>query len=341
MDNYQVAFNSVKEFPKQALLAWNLALSLDLPQELGFCKNIVFCGMGGSALPADVIRSVFDISVPFIINSNFSLPSFVDDKTLVILASYSGNTTEVLSCLDEAKNKGCKIIGLTKGGELNKRLEEAGLTVFKYTVENNPSGQPRMGICYGIFGLLGIMHVLGYVKRVGDDLSSIVTEEIDGMEKYIDKALMNAKVAANKIYGKLPVVFAAEHLIGSAHILSNQINETAKTFSVWHVLPEANHHLLEGLKYPELPIIGIFLESKHYGGDLKDRISLTEKVLVTAGKETVNYNLQSHSRFSEVLAYLQFSSLLTIEVAKLNDEDPMEINTVKYFKEQLSSKNRD
>ena len=335
MNNYEKAIESAKALPDQGLSAWKQALSLKLPDEYNFCHNIVFCAMGGSALPAHVVQSVFDIHVPFIINSTPHLPRFANENTLVILASYSGTTAEVLSCYAEAVTRGCKILGLTSGGQLGRILEENEYPLLKYDGLLNSSGQPRMGTCYGMFGLLGILHILSYVQSIEGKLSDFVVDALKKMRGFTEAAAEAARDVAPMLKGKLPVIFGAEHLTGNAHILSNQLNETAKTFSAWFSLPEANHHLLEGLKHPEVPLTGVFLKSNKYEKDTKERIDLTKELMEKDGSEGFVFEVESGKPFSEALTVLMFSSFLTIELSKEYEEDPLSIETVDYFKEQL------
>ena len=335
MSSYDQAIKSVQSLPDQALDAWKQALSLKFPEDYSSIQNVVFCGMGGSSLPAHMLVSVTDLKVPFEIVNDYHLPWYVDENTLVVLASYSGNTEEVLSCLTEAVTRDCKVIGLTSGGQLAREFEENKYPLLKYDTKFNPSGQPRMGTCYGLFGLLGILYQLDLVESIDGKLSNFVVDAIKNMKGFVGAAEKAAKEVAPMLRGRLPVIFAGEHLVGNAHVLSNQLNETAKTFATWFPLPEANHHLLEGLKHPNLPLTGVFLKSNKYGMSMTDRLVLTKQIMDEAGHQTIIYEIKSFKPLAEVLSMLVFSGFLSVELSKLNEEDPLAIPTIDYFKEQL------
>lgn len=48
---------------------------------------------------------------------------------------------------------------------------------------------------------------------------------------------------------KLPIVIGAEHLTANTLITRNQFNETSKTFSAFYIVPDLNHHLMEGVGF--------------------------------------------------------------------------------------------
>ena len=68
---------------------------------------MVIAGMGGSAIGGDVVRLLLSSynNIPITVSRNYNLPSWVDENSLVICSSYSGNTEETLSSFDDAKNK--------------------------------------------------------------------------------------------------------------------------------------------------------------------------------------------------------------------------------------------
>jgi glucose/mannose-6-phosphate isomerase len=124
-----------------------------LPPEYKQIKNVVFSGMGGSALGAQLINSLYKdrLSLPFIINNDYTLPNFANTDTLVILSSYSGTTEETLASAKEAISRKCKTVAITTGGELESTLKAENLPVFKFEPKNNPCGQPRLGTGYSFY----------------------------------------------------------------------------------------------------------------------------------------------------------------------------------------------
>ncbi len=118
--------------PKQCLNAWQKASKFKLPSDYARIDKLVILGMGGSAIGGDLIRSFASpVKKPIIfVNREYDLPAFVDDKTLVIASSYSGNTEETLSAFAQALKTGCKKLVSTTGGKLKEMAESAGVPVF-------------------------------------------------------------------------------------------------------------------------------------------------------------------------------------------------------------------
>lgn len=326
---------SVEALPRQAITAWEDSQKIEFPAEYKSARNIVVCGMGGSALPTHVIQSAVVSRIPLVLVRGYDIPAWVSKTTLVVLSSYSGGTEETLSCAEQAAARGALMTGITTGGKLAEKLAHHGHPGYVFEPKHNPSKQPRLGLGYMIFGLLGILDKLGLVGAVGGSLNAQVREAVEfarGAEQRInDDAEKLAKAVL--LHGLL--VFAADHLEGNAHVFANQTNETAKTFAAWFALPEANHHLLEGLKRPKAQLAGIFLESKHYSSRMKKRFELTRQIVEKNGYPAHVYKPQKGSLIGEALECLMFSSLVTLKLAIVYNENPTAIPWVDFFKEEL------
>lgn len=332
--NYQEALVSVKALPEQCLQAWEETRNIEFPETYKDVRNVVICGMGASGLPGHVVTSLCQPKVPTILVNDYHLPVWAGPKTLVFLSSYSGSTEEIISCFQEAKSHGCLITGATTGGELAKLLEAEGVPFYKYDPKHNPSGQPRMSLGYGIFGQLGIFYKLGVLSGV-DTLDIGVTAGIEALKASQGQIEGRAKDLGQRTKGNIILVFAAEHLIGNAHTFANQLNETAKNLAAWFSLPEANHHLLEGLKNPKVPMLAVFLDSSAYSAPIKKQLKITQDVVEKNGHKTCVYKPGGASKLGEVLEILYLSGYSTILLAQLSGENPLAIPWVDYFKERL------
>lgn len=323
---------SVLELPKQCRQAWDEASGLNLPDDWNI-RNIIVCGMGGSALGAHVLQTSGSVKVPMTINNNYLLPSFSNENTLVVLASYSGNTEEVLSCAKQAKEKGCKVIGITSGGKLAEWLSENSCPAYVFDPKFNTTKQPRMGVGYNVFGLTAIFDKLKLFNANYTD--DIVENAITALEDSVEDAKEEAKTFAQGLKGKLPIIFASDYLVGNAHIFANQFNESAKTFSTYFSIPEANHHLLEGLKHPKLPTVAIFL-GDNYSERVLKRFEITKEILEKNDWQVLWYKPQKEDQFAQSVQTLLFSSLVTAYLALEYNEDALSIPNVDFFKQNLA-----
>lgn len=294
--------------------------------------HIIVCGMGGSAYGAYVAQSLFkrELKVPIYANNDYHIPAFATKQSLIVLSSYSGNTEEILSCAKEAKEKGYQITGITTGGKLAEFLQEQNLPALIVSPTHNPSGQPRLGTGYMVLGFLLLLEKLGLVSIPE------AMEAIGIVEKNQENIKSNAKEMAKKMVDTLPLIFSAEIINGNAHIMRNQLNETAKVLTMFEDIPELNHHLLEGLVNPKgKKISAVFLESSFYPEIIKKRVELTKDVVIKNNGEVLSFTAPGSTKLSQVLSTLSFGGYLSVYLAFLYNQDPSLIPWVDYFKEQL------
>ena len=126
----------LQALPQQCRAAWHKAKDFELPKDYTDIDKVVILGMGGSAIGGDLVRSLFSSQKKPIIfvSRDYDLPAFVDDRTLVIASSYSGNTEETLSAFSQALERKCKKLAMTTGGKLKTIAEDAKVPVFLIAV---------------------------------------------------------------------------------------------------------------------------------------------------------------------------------------------------------------
>ena len=314
---------------------WQDAKSLTFPNEYKDFENIILCGMGGSAYSGYIIQSVFkdQLNIPLISNNDYNLPFFANKKSLIILSSYSGSTEESLSCAREALEKGFKVTGITNGGKLAEFFKENNLPFLQFDAKNNPSGQPRLGTGYMAIGTVALLTKLGILSVSDEDIQNAVSDLRQNHEN-IQKSAIEL---SQKFQGYFPLIISCGFLNGNAHVLRNQFNETSKTFAAFEDIPELNHHLMEGFKYPkDLKIKVLFLESPLYDQRHEKRIVLTQDVVSKNGIESEHFTPPGSSMLSQSLATLSFGGYISFYLGILYNEDPSLIPWVDYFKEQLA-----
>ena len=136
-------------FPQQCRAAWHEARDFKLPQSYAQVDKVVILGMGGSAVGGDLVRGLaIGIAKPVIVVSHeYDLPHFVDERTLVIASSYSGDTEEILSAFSQALKKNCKKLAVTTGGKLKPMAEEAKIPVFTIDIVLPPGWRWDIASC--------------------------------------------------------------------------------------------------------------------------------------------------------------------------------------------------
>lgn len=305
--------------------------------------NVVVAGMGGSALGADVIVNLYkeQLKVPLTICRTYDLPAFVNEKTLVILSSYSGTTEETLSCAQQAAKKHALIVVVAAGGELIELAKAQHYPYFQIRPQYNPSNQPRMAIGYSIMAQIVILHEAGLLQFTDADLEEVLTTIHRVTERCLVEVKQDqnqAKLMALLSLERRPILVAAEFLEGAVHVACNQLNENAKIFADYKILPEMNHHLLEGLQFPtsnELNHLFIFFASALYPERIQKRLQLTQEVVEEKGIETLRIDLEAETKLTQVFELITLTTFANLYLAFLEKLDPSPIPTVDWFKEQL------
>jgi len=207
----------------------------------GPINNVVVSGMGGSALAASMIVAWPEPKIPFVVNRQYSIPSFVASDTLYIASSYSGNTEEALASLEEAEAASAQIFIITAGGKLEEIAHEKN-----YPMAKIPGGmQPRMAVWYSYRALLELMEAGGLESGLTDELESTSELLQQAASKWRADAPTQdnyAKQIAEKVMGKTPIIYAGPGLSAAAYKWKISFNENAKNLAYYNQFPEFNHN---------------------------------------------------------------------------------------------------
>lgn len=334
---------SIEMQASQIQQIWEQVQKIEVGPHFKEIQNVVVAGMGGSILGTHVIQSVFkeELHVPVIIAPDYTVPHFVNENSLVIASSYSGTTEETLSAVRDAEAKGAKIAGITSGGPLAEYLQEKGFPALVFDPIYNPSKQPRMALGYSIFGQMALFARAGVIKMTDEEYQSaldIIAQVHLECGANVPQDRNPAKLLAFEMKELLPVIVAAEHLEGNAHVFANQLNENSKTYSEYRVIPEMNHHLMEGLKYPDSNEHNLFfymVESDLYNKSNERRFELTQEVLEKHSIRVQTHKLTGKTKFEQSFEMMMQGAYANFYLAMLNNVDPSPIPTVDWFKSQL------
>jgi glucose/mannose-6-phosphate isomerase len=330
------ALESMRFLPKQIRHALEEIEKIEFSDRVKNAQNIVIGAMGGSMFPFHVITSLFsqNLIVPVVSSNDYLLPSFVGDKTLFVGSSYSGTTEETLHTSQKALEKGASLTGVTTGGALGDFFSKHSIPFYHINPTYNPSGQPRIATGYMIFGMVMLLAKLGFIQITSGE----VLEAVEGLERTDGAIFKKGDSFAQGLEESMIVYVAAEHLSGATHIVRNQTNENAKTFAEYNLIPELNHHFMEGLTYPkDKNVTFIFYNSPYYSERIQKRITLTKEVVEKQGVHVSEVKFDASSKLEEFLMFLQFGSYMTYALANRNNVDPSKIPWVDYFKEKLAS----
>ena len=337
---------TIDNLEKQVEEVWEEAQRVKLPFKGKEISDVLVSGMGGSNLGTHFIQTLFkeSLGVPLRMNYGYSLPKSLGKDSLVILSSYSGNTEEVWETYLEARRRKLKIFILAGGGRLGELVKKQKAPGFIFSTTFNFCHQPRMGLGYSIFALLGVLNKLGATGIKKPEIKALVKKFAKLKNQYrVERKQKNneAKQQASLLHEHGIVIVASEFLEGNSHILANQFNETAKNFSARHCLPELNHHLLEGLTKPlknKSYLKFLLLESDLYNLRNRQRYLVTKRVLKKQGIKYLSFKPKSDGRLAQAWETLVWGYYVSFYLAMLNNINPTPVPWVDYLKKELSKR---
>lgn len=335
----QGMLNHIAGLPQQCENAWNEIQGIALPDSYRQVDQIVILGMGGSAIGGDLLRSLLteECPIPCIVHRDYGVPAFVDRHTLVIACSYSGNTEEALSGFEEAFQRGARLLSITTGGELARRTRVHGLPLHLYHYKT----QPRAAVGYAFMALLGIVQHLGWVSDKSADVAeaiAIMRQWQTEIKETIPEAKNAAKALAKRLYGRVPVIYGAEHLSEVARRWKGQFNENAKSWAIFDMLPELCHNTVAGYPTPSyLPqhVYVVMLTSSLYHPRMQIRFEVVRELLQRDGFACDEFEARGGSKLAQMLSAVYFGDYVSFYLAMLNQVDPWSIGNIELVKKRL------
>ena len=331
----------IADLPQQCRDAWRQAHEVEIPLDYGDVDHLVIAGMGGSAIGGTLLQDLVSdrCEVSITVNRGYALPAFVQGpRTLVVACSYSGNTEETLSCYDQALERGARTLAVTTGGQLASAARDAKAPLVQFSYQS----QPRAALGYSFVLLLGTLHQLQLIPDHGDALAeavAVMEEWGEVTHAQVPTAHNPAKQLARELHGKLPVVYGAGFLAGTANRWKTQFNENAKSWAFFEILPELDHNAVVGLGIPDHVrehCVVVTLRSELERGRLRRRWSATCQVLDREGVTWREVWGRGRSRLAQMLSLIHFGDYVSFYSAMLSEVDPTPVDAIAFLKERLA-----
>ncbi len=336
-------YNRIFDLPEQMTKAlkqsggWNVQAK-DFPD----IENVVVAGMGGSAIAGDLIRSGLgsELLVPFQVCRNYQLPEFVDDATLVIASSYSGNTEETLAAVDDALNRKAMLACLTTGGLLAEVCELNEISMMTL-----PAGmQPRAAIGFSFVPLLVFLEKVGLIKEAVARIKLAIKHMEATRDRMVeDTPLMNnpAKQMAQLIQGKIPIIYTGPTLTDVVGLRwKGQFCENSKNMAFVNNYPEFNHNELVGWSKLIEPhaehFIVIQLRDAEDHPKVAARMDTVKGIIEEHDVMVIDLYATGDSILERMWNLIQMGDFISYYLAVLNEVDPTPVEPIENLKAELS-----
>jgi glucose/mannose-6-phosphate isomerase len=299
---------------------------------------LLVCGMGGSAVGGDLAAAALGerLTRPLVTVRGYDLPPWATPGSVVLCASYSGNTEETLACYEAAGALGATRVAVTTGGRLADAARTDGVPVIGV-----PSGlQPRAAVAYMLVCALEVAAFVGVAPRVRTEidasraaLSELASEWGPDAE---DASL--AKRIAEQAAGACLCVYGAGPTAAAAYRWKTQINENAKLPAFAAQLPEADHNEIVGWEGArELArFFAIFLADADQHPRTRQRIELTARLIEPHATGTAIVESRGNGPLERLLSLVLLGDLVSIYLAVLRQLDPAPVDVIERLKQELS-----
>ncbi|MBK6768083.1 MAG: SIS domain-containing protein [Ardenticatenales bacterium] len=226
---------------RRRLAGWTLPLAPGRPA----IQAVVVCGMGGSAIAADIVAGALSdrAVLPITVVRSAHLPGWVGPDTLVVASSHSGRTRETRLAWQAARRAGARVVVVTAGEDFAAEARDAGAAVIAIP----PGGPPRAALGHGIAAMLTVLEAAGAVPPGCDVGAAAAAQTV------LDGAFGDAlspSALADALVERVPLLYAADALAPVARRWKGQLNENAKALAVTDTLPEMFHNTVVGFGHP-------------------------------------------------------------------------------------------
>lgn len=326
------------DFPDQFAVGLKIAKNIKLK---GKFNSVTVSGMGGSALPIDLFRiysnnllksySNYE-HVEIYVNRYYSLPpESYHQGALNLISSYSGNTEETISSLEEAHTSGMPFIGLSSGGRIEELCSSYDAPHVRLPIPN-PSFQPRMGTGYFFGAILQLLINHDMLPDVSAELISLS----ERLKANIEKHEEDGKNLAKKLMGKTPVIYSSPKYKTVAMVWKIKINENSKTPAFWNFFPELNHNEMVGFTNPQGKFFLVMLRDPLDNHQNRKRYEATASLLLVKGIESEILEMQGESVFEKIFSSIALADWTSYYLALLYDQDPTPVDLVEQFKKIIA-----
>jgi glucose/mannose-6-phosphate isomerase len=302
--------------------------------------SIVVAGMGGSALAA-LLAKVWlkdDIAIPFEVLRTYDIPAYVGPNTLFIASSYSGNTEETVSALEQAEVKGAQLGIIAAGGTL---MDVAGSDRIAH-VQLPENLQPRMAVIYNLRALVSLLITFGLIpkerfKEIAETAHWLKSESLQWAAD-VDADNNYAKQLAHIAVGKTPVFYGGTLTAPVAYKWKISWNENAKNVAFWNEYSEFNHNEFMGWdSHPiEKPFAVFDLISNLEHPQILKRFEISDRLLSGKRPKATVVNLAGTSAIEQMLWGSILADFVSIYVAILNGVDPTPVALIEKLKKELT-----
>ncbi len=316
----------ILEYPNQLELGKSFVKDIKLEKKE--YSNLIICGMGGSALPADILISYLNnkhspFTLPIYISRNYNLPNAASSDSLIFISSYSGNTEETLSCFQEALSLEATIVAFSAGGNVEIIAKKNNIPHVKYVIDFE-AFQPRYAATYAFVAMNEVLTKIG------------LSDTIEQLAPFNNRSLeVKGEKLAKKIKGRTAIIYASCRLKVLAKIWKIKINENSKTPAFWNYFPELDHNEINGFVRPQGKFYVVMLKDPYDHPRNNKRVEITAKLYQDLGIDVSIVDIKGTTFIQQLIWTMILGDWVSYYLAYEYKQDPTSVEMVEKLKELL------
>ena len=321
----------IEKFTSQIEVGQGIAESFALSIKGKTFKNVLITGLGGSGIGGSIVAELAakHASIPVVLNKDYFIPEFVNNETLVIVSSYSGNTEETLQAALFAKERGATLVAITSGGKLQEWATTNNIDTYIL-----PGGMsPRACLAYSLTVLIFIFKDLGLLPA---SAKNEVENAVKLLNQSVEEIKERAKKVAGTLQGKTPVIYTVAGYEGIAIRMRQQINENSKVLC-WHqVIPEMNHNELVGWTEKNENLCVLFLRNDNDYDRTQLRIELCKEIISKYTPHIFELYSKGQSAIERMFYFILLGDWISWYLSDLRKVDAVEVKVIDFLKGELA-----
>ena len=321
----------VKEFTSQLTEALEIGKNTNLKAPKNTINNIIITGLGGSGIGGKIATQLVadQLKVPAVINNDYSLPKFVNENTLVIVSSFSGNTEETLEALKSAQKANAEIACITAGGKLAQIANDNNYNLLVLPT----AFSPRAMLTYSVIQQLFLFHHYGFINN---EFIDDTRETVKLLDNEVDDIMAVAKQTANALFEKTTVAYSEASMEGVITRFRQQINENSKSLAWEHVFPEMNHNELVGWAGGKDEYAVLIFRSSFEHSRSSVRINISKDIFRKYTSTVVEFNAKGDTLLAQSFYHILLGDWISVYLAELNKVDDVEVKVIDFLKAELA-----
>ena len=321
----------INEFTNHLKEAIEIANNTTLSPYTKEIRNILICGLGGSGIGGTIVSDIISskVNIPIAATKDYSIPNFVNEHTLVIANSYSGNTEETLYALEKCQARGAEIAVITSGGKLKTIAEEN-----KYNKIIIPGNQPPRGM-FG-YAFTELFFMLNHYGIIDDSFKAEFNKAIALIDTEKADIQKQAMSLAKKMFKQTPVIYVAHGFEGVAVRFRQQLNENSKMLGWHNVVPEMNHNELLGWRTNVDGLAVVYFRNKCDYDRNQIRMDINKKVISKFTSNITEVWSKGDSLIENSLYHIVLGDWTSWYLSEMNNVDAIEIDVINFLKSELA-----